>query len=337
MILINLIFIVLALIFAIFFSKKYKILSSITGNIHQKYSNSENVPLVGGLIIFLSLILKLDLDFLSIYFFAFLFLLLGIFSDLNKISSPMKRLVIQSVLIIIFVGFNSLSINQIKINLIDVLLNNFYFNIFFTSLCILIIINGTNFMDGMNNLVLGYFLAILLLLKYLGKNGYELPEFFDLNLFIYSLTILYVFNFFNKVYIGDNGAYIIGLIFSFILINFYNLNDEKISAFFIVLILWYPAFENLFSILRKIRFRKSPIRPDTSHLHQLIFIFLKKKLTLKNKFINTLTGNLINFFNLLIFFFGMQKIYSNNFQILIIFISIIIYFFIYVRLTYYKK
>ena len=76
-----------------------------------------------------------------------------------------------------------------------------------------------------------------------------------MNYFIYILFILYILNFLNKIYLGDNGAYLIGLIFSICLIDFYNDNHTSISPFFIVLLLWYPAFENLFSILRKINFK----------------------------------------------------------------------------------
>ena len=45
---------------------------------------------------------------------------------------------------------------------------------------------------------------------------------------------------------------------------------------FLLYSLWYPCFENLFSIIRKFNFKKSPISPDNKHLHQLLFIFLKK-------------------------------------------------------------
>ena len=53
------------------------------------------------------------------------------------------------------------------------------------------------------------------------------------------------------MYLGDGGSFLFGSIFSLILIEFYLNNPGTISSFFIVLLLWYPAFENLFSIIRK--------------------------------------------------------------------------------------
>ena len=321
----------------IYFSKKYKFLLNLTGNVHQKYSTSESVPISGGVVIFLSLLFNFEYSNLIMYLFIFLIFLLGVFSDLNKIASPVFRFLIQIFMIILFINFLNIKIYPIRVSVIDIFLNNLYFNTLFTSFCILIIINGTNFIDGMNNLVLGYFLILTYVLKNMNLNGYDLSLFIDLNYFIYVLFILYVLNFFNKIYLGDNGAYLIGLIFSICLIDFYNDNHTSVSPFFIVLLLWYPAFENLFSILRKINFKSSPIEPDTLHVHQLVFKFLKEKLKKSDRFINTFTGNLINVFNLLIILCGFQKAYSTSFQIILILFSVVVYVFIYIRLLKYKN
>ena len=75
---------------------------------------------------------------------------------------------------------------------------------------------------------------------------------------------------------GDSGSYALGLMCGYFLIKIYELNQE-ISPYFIILLLWYPCFENLFSIIRKFSFRKSPINADNNHLHQLVYFYLKKK------------------------------------------------------------
>ena len=78
------------------------------------------------------------------------------------------------------------------------------------------------------------------------------------------------------------------------------------SPFFIVLLLWYPCFENLFSIIRKYRLNLSPLNSDNKHFHQLLFYFIKKKFNLSaltsnnlgSIFINTLTIIANNSFNI---------------------------------------
>ena len=104
------------------------------------------------------------------------------------------------------------------------------------------------------------------------------------------------------------------------------------SPFFIVLLLWYPGFENLFSLLRKLKINRSPMKPDQNHLHQLIFLFIKSKFKINKEIINTISGSLINFYNLIIFAISTQDITNTKFQILLILLNLIIYTLIYVRL-----
>ena len=71
--------------------------------------------------------------------------------------------------------------------------------------------------------------------------------------------------------------------------------------------------------------------PDAKHIHQLIFFYIKKKLKFNALVTNTLTGLVINFYNLLIFFIGLNFTSDSKIQILLIMINIMIY-----SLTYLK-
>ena len=68
--------------------------------------------------------------------------------------------------------------------------------------------------------------------------------------YIILLIYLLLFNLLNKLYLGDSGSYLLGVSIGSILIFIYK-EISFISPFFIVLLLWYPCFENLFSIIRK--------------------------------------------------------------------------------------
>ena len=98
---------------------------------------------------------------------------------------------------------------------------------------------------------------------------------------LYAFLVVLIFNLFNQFFIGDSGAYSLSLFIGFLLIKIYSLN-LGMSPYFIILLLWYPCFENLFSIIRKAVANKSILNPDNQHLHQYIFVFLKKKLILKS-------------------------------------------------------
>jgi UDP-N-acetylmuramyl pentapeptide phosphotransferase/UDP-N-acetylglucosamine-1-phosphate transferase len=317
----------------IIFLKKKLFLTNFTGEKHQLLTNTENVPLIGGVIVFISFILDFNSSSLNFYIFCFLILLIGVVSDLKKINSPELRFLIQTAIIIIFISIKEIQINPIRVNLIDSQLSNLYFNILFTTFCVLVIVNGTNFIDGVNTSAIGYYLIISLIIKYLIINEYNINLYFNLDYLILVLLLLYCFNLFNKLYLGDNGAYILGIVFSLALINLYNSNID-ISPFYIVLLLWYPAFENLFSIFRKIYLKSLPTNSDTLHLHQLIFRFLNKFLPKKmNRISNSLTGNLINFYNLIIMCVATMDINSSKYQIFLIIFNIMIYILLYRKLN----
>ena len=139
------------------------------------------------------------------------------------------------------------------------------------------------------------------------------------------------FEFLNLLYLGDNGAYFLGFFYSFLLILIYN-NNPLISPYFIILLLWYPGFENLFSIIRKKILKNSPLLPDPKHLHQLMFAYVNKNLFKKKIYANLLVANIINIYNLFIFSFSMINISDTKFQLLLIFINISIYTLIYLTL-----
>ena len=156
-------------------------------------------------------------------------------------------------------------------------------------------------------------------------------------LVIELISILLIFNFFNKIYLGDSGAFLLGAAFGFMSIKLYLDNPERISSFFIVLLLWYPAFENLFSIIRKFYFSKSPMYPDNNHLHQLLYFFLTKKLSWNQVLLNSGVGLLINFYNFIILFIGFTKLYHTQFMIFLIFVNLFVYILVYLGLFKFKN
>ncbi len=327
-------------IFVFFFSflliilcKRNSFLMNRVGYEHQEFAGHSNIPLVGGVVIFFSMGLSsfYDTNLILLYFAAMF--VIGLLSDLKKLNSPIIRFLLQLFLIIICLYSSNINLTGTRINFLDYLLTNYLFSIFFTSFCVLIIINGSNFIDGVNSLVLGYYIIVLAVLLLLKNRGFLVSFSFPINLLIFCLLILYFLNLFNRLYLGDSGAYLLGFLFSIELINFYLQNI--ISPFYIVLLLWYPAFENLFSILRKTNFKKSPITPDTNHLHQLIFAFLKKKKYSSIKASN-ITGISINIYNGIIMIVATSNPANTKLQIILIIISLIAYTFAYFRLFRYR-
>ena len=298
-------------------------------SIHKTFTNSSlRPPFSGGIIFLLTIIFFFSNNNFDYFFLFLLFFLVGFLSDVNILKSPNFRFVLQILLLVSFIAFLNISIESIRIEFFDNLLKNIFFKIFFSTFCILILINGTNFIDGLNTLVIGYYILVLFFIGMVTKDfSYNFFSSREFIILLSVLTFLFVLNFFELLYLGDGGAYLLSIFFGIYLINIYN-DNNLISPYYIMNLLWYPAYENLFSIIRKITSKYSAFKPDNLHLHQIIFLKFKRKF--KNiKILNTFTGLVINSFNLLIFYFATTDYSNTKFQLAITIFALITYNFLY--------
>ena len=286
-----------------FVFKKYNILIDQTNiSDHKSFVNGHKItPLSGGLVLFLILIFFLPENYKYFTILVFFIFLTGLLSDLNILHSPTFRIIFQTITILIYLLLFGNLVSSIRVDFLDNLLNIFFVKLFFTLFCTLVLINGSNFIDGVNTLVLGYFILIFSNIFYLAEiNNFNL-DILLVSTCLITLAALYVFNFFGKIFLGDGGSYLISFIAGVILIKFSN-DNYLVSPYYIAALLWYPAYENLFSIIRKKILKKSPSSPDNEHLHQLIYLYLNKSLNIEKNFSNPLSGILICLYNLFYFF-----------------------------------
>ena len=302
--------------------KKRGIRLNYSGDVHQFFSNKKNVPLTGGLFILIPIVFFLN-DLLINFFIVSIYLV-GFFSDRKILASPKKRFLIQCLLILLFVAIFDVKINSSRIELFDVILNNKFFAIFFSTFCLLILINGSNFIDGLNGLLISSIIIILFMLTRLNLIDNSIISDQSINIIILILLLLLLLNIFNVLMLGDSGAYLLGFFIGFLIISSHRSNPD-ISPYFFISLIWYPCFENLFSILRKLNREFSPLKPDSKHLHQLVLFFLTKKFDLKLILSNNLSSGIICFFNFLIIYISTLNPSNTFFQIKLISVSIIFY------------
>ena len=105
-----------------------------------------------------------------------------------------------------------LEIISSRVSLFDKFLSDSTFNIFFTSFCLLILINGSNFIDGLNALLLFYMSSVIFVLFKLDL----LNEFYinrELLIYLLILILLIIFlNLINLLMLGDAGAYVLSFL-----------------------------------------------------------------------------------------------------------------------------
>lgn len=153
-------------------------------------------------------------------------------------------------------------------------------------------VNAFNLVDGANGLLMFTFISILGCMSLMAEfvsDDYCVHLFKMLTLICFCQIL---FNFPRaRMFAGDLGAYSFGYIVAILLIIFFGRHPEFLT-WQAILILFYPAFELLFTIIRRFINNKNPLQADRLHLHQLIFITLEKRLS-NNVLANSMTTVLL--------------------------------------------
>ena len=325
-------FIVVSL-FIVYFCRKNNLLVDFKLEKHKRFSSKLKINSIGGILLisfFIYEYLFIDQNF-SLLLFLFCIFFIGLMSDVKRLNSVSLRFILQIALVIFFAKIIGLEIKSTRIEFLDLILSNNFANVIFVSFCLMVLINGGNFIDGLNGLLIKYFLLIYLVIFFNFDYNINTNTDFLLN-FIIVLSFILLLNLCGFIYMGDSGAYLLSLFTGIYLINF-SYNNEYISPFLIIVLLWYPCFELLFSMIRRFIDKSETYKPDTSHLHQLVYNFIKKKkFSYENSIIHFITSLLINSYNLFIFIFAMHFIYNSKVLILMIMTNIFIYVLLYVFL-----
>ena len=315
-----------------FFFKKISFLNENTNySTHKNFGKSNKSPIVlGGIFLSIIIVFFFSNDLIVLKISLLLIYLLGFLSDKNILPNPKIRILLQIFILLSLAIFSQLKIVNLENYYLNEMLENKLFNIFFTVFCLAILINGSNFLDGLNGLLSGYYLMVIISIIYVGNNYNNIDLIFEneLKILFFSLLIFFIFNIFGKVYLGDGGSYLIATLIGYYLIKF-SLSNSDVSPYYIAVLLWYPAFENLFSLMRRLLGKNKISSPDNEHLHQLVFLFVKSKKIINNKSLNSFTSLIILIINIPVFILASSMVNYSLVLMISIILSMLLYLLVY--------
>jgi UDP-N-acetylmuramyl pentapeptide phosphotransferase/UDP-N-acetylglucosamine-1-phosphate transferase len=198
--------------------------------------------------------------------------LMGLTEDVTKKVGVRTRLLATACSALLIGHFLNAWIERIDLMGLDYLLGIPAISIIFTCLAIAGLANAYNIIDGFNGLASMVAIIALLAITYVairvGDNAIAIAAL----VMVGALAGFFLWNYpRGLIFLGDGGAYIIGLwiaTLSILLVSRHSI----ISPWFAVLVNCYPIFEALFSIWRKkIHQGKSPGQADAAHFHSLIY------------------------------------------------------------------
>jgi UDP-GlcNAc:undecaprenyl-phosphate GlcNAc-1-phosphate transferase len=232
--------------------------------------HKEKTAKVGGFLIIVNITVFYLITFNStailkeeIFFYigCVLFFLLGLFDDKLDINAYLKLFFQIFFLLSLVIFNNNLYINNIYISFLDKKILLGEFSIFFTILCYLLFINAFNMLDGIN-ISAGVYATSLLVFLYLHQNNIIFI------VLISSLLFFLIKNFQNKLFLGNNGSYLLGFILSYFIIDLNRTKVISVEEIFLALII--PGLDMLRLYIHRIYNKENPFKADLNHLHHIL-------------------------------------------------------------------
>ena len=197
---------------------------------------------------------------------ASMILVLGLVDDIKGARAPVK-VGWQIAAALVTSAFFGIRITYIDVPFFGVIWLR-VFSVPLTLLWVVGLTNALNWVDGLDGLAAGISsIACVSLLVVSWPRG----DLFTVVVLIALLgaTLGFLkYNFYPaKVFMGDTGSNSLGFVLANVAIMGGLKSAAALSLMVPILILGVPIFDTLFSVWRRVRLKKSPIKPDTDHFH----------------------------------------------------------------------
>ncbi len=257
--------------------------------------HTQAIPPLGGVAIFIAFILSVILSSHGLSFYPIRYIIaaiimmffIGLKDDLINISARKKFIVqIASVMLLIILGgFNITNLHGLagfhEIHAVP--------GYFITIFLMVAIINAFNLIDGIDGLASG--LAMMATFVFgswffmIGYTQYAIISFALMG----SLAGFFLFNVFgnsNKLFMGDTGSLVVGMLVAILVVRFNELNIHKTALYAIgaapsvsFAIVMLPLLDTLRVMTIRILSGRSPFSPDKNHIHHRLLELFPNHLT----------------------------------------------------------
>ena len=201
----------------------------------------------------------------------------GITEDVTKNVSVFARLTLTILAAACGAWLLGAVLPRLDVPGVDTLLKWTPFAIAFTIFAVGGVANAINIIDGYNGLAAGHAVIVLAALAYVSAQVGDSFLFTSALAMVGALVGFLIWNYpKGKIFLGDGGAYLLGFWLAEVSVLLV-VRHPEVSPWFPLLLLVYPIFETLFSIYRrKVIQGVSPGRPDSFHLHQVIYAHINR-------------------------------------------------------------
>lgn len=245
------------------------------------------VPVLGGMAVYWGIIVAMavagtmsDISMLfSMGCIMTIMLMVGTLDDILSLS-PNVRFMIEILVVLVLIYTNNSCTNDFH-GLWGMGLMPQWFAILLTVFACVGIINSINLIDGVNGLSSGYCIVSCLIFSIVFYRVNDMQAAMMAIICVGALLPFFLHNVFgkkSKMFIGDGGTLLMGVIMSYFVINMLKYDSLVASSVpdnfglipFTLAILAIPVFDTIRVMSLRIIRGVSPFRPDKTHLHHLL-------------------------------------------------------------------
>ena len=252
----------------------------------RRKSHHHSVPYLGGIAIFVSLIVGTGLcidisetkELLQVMVAMVVIFFIGIKDDILVIA-PIKKLygeILAAIIVVILADVRFTSLH----GFMGVYEIDYKTSIILTSFVVIVLINSFNLIDGIDGLASGIGIVVSLTFGlWFFLTGHTNYAILSASIFG-TLLAFFGFNVFgqkNKIFMGDSGSLVLGLIMSVLVIKFnefnityngpYTISSAPAVSFGILIV---PLFDTLRVFFIRLINKQSPFSADHNHIHHRV-------------------------------------------------------------------
>jgi UDP-GlcNAc:undecaprenyl-phosphate/decaprenyl-phosphate GlcNAc-1-phosphate transferase len=262
---------------------------------NERKLHTQAIPPLGGIAIFIAFVLSVILSSHGLSFYPIRYIIaaillmffIGLKDDLITIS-PRKKFAVQIVSVLLLLILGNVEITNLH-GLAGIHEIHPVIGFPLTIFLMIAIINAFNLIDGIDGLASG--LAIMASFAFglwFFMSGYLQYAIISFAL-TGSLAGFFLFNVFgnsNKLFMGDTGSLLVGMILAILVVRFNELNIHKTALYAIgaapsvsFAIVMLPLIDTLRVMILRILSGRSPFSPDKNHIHHRLLELFPNHLT----------------------------------------------------------
>ena len=322
---------------------RYIITLNIIDHPNHRSSHALPTPRCGGIAIICAYLMSCSLLFmvdshmfldnyrwLAIHGGMIFFALIGFYDD-RYVSTPLKRLWLQIISIIIVLTISNLSLRYIDFPILGIV-NIHIVGMISTMLWLIFYTNVFNFMDGLDGMAGGNAIINLVFIAIIASDYHDNTMMHLSFLLTISIVGFMIYNFpKGRLFLGDVGSYFLGFtlaIFPIILIY-----DNFLTPWLVIILYFHYLFDSILTLIWRLLRGKNITQAHREHLYQQLQQsgYSHMNVTVIYWIMATIQGILVLYY----------RYQSINQQALIILLLMVIYsvyaFWIYDRFKTYKR